>query len=97
MITPERRRQIAKKAALARWAKVRRGHAPAERNTFASELRWLAEHKDQYLGRWVALDGDRLVASGASAREVYLAARRAGVRVPFVEQVQAPDDLPFGG
>ena len=39
----------------------------------------------------------RLVASGSNAREVYLAARRAGIRVPFVEQILRPDELPFGG
>ena len=97
-LTPERRRQIARMAALARWASKRSVKtSSSEAGSFANELRWLAQHKDQYLGKWVALEGNRLLASGASAREVYLAARRAGVQVPFVEQVQPLDNLPFGG
>ena len=33
----------------------------------------------------VALDGDRLIAHGTQAREVYAAARAAGIKSPFVE------------
>jgi hypothetical protein len=92
-LTSQRRREIARKAGLARWAKV----SPKTASHFGAELGWLSRHREEYLGQWVALDGARLVASGSSAREVYLAARRAGVMVPFVDQVQPPDDLPFGG
>ena len=28
------------------------------------ERRWLDDHRDEYLGQWVALEGDRLLASG---------------------------------
>lgn len=92
-LTPQRRREIARNASLARWGKT---SAKATGN-FAAELRWLSQHRGEYLGQWVALDGSRLLAAGSSAREVYLAARRAGVRVPFVEQVQHLEELPFGG
>jgi len=61
------------------------------------EMRWLAEHREEYAGQWVALDGERLLASGANAREVYDAARRSGVELPLVVQVESPDELPFGG
>ena len=40
------------------------------------EMRWLAEHRHEYGGQWVALDGDKLLASGPNAREVYEAVRR---------------------
>ena len=92
-LTPRRRREIARKASLARWGKT----STKTTSNFAAELRWLSEHRAAFLGRWVALDGSRLVASGSSAKEVYLAARRAGVQVPFVEQLQNPHELPFGG
>ncbi len=52
------------------------------------ELRWLAEHRDEYAGQWVALDGDRLLSHGPNAREVYQAARRSGVEIPVVVQVE---------
>jgi len=61
------------------------------------ELRWLKEHRHEYVGQWVALDGDRLVAHGPDPREVYQAARQAGIASPFVEQILPTDDLPFGG
>lgn len=92
-LTSQRRREIARKASLARWAKA----SPKATKNFGAELGWLSQHRGEYVGQWVALDGARLVASGSSAKEVYLAARRAGVTVPFVEQVQPPDELPCGG
>ena len=61
------------------------------------ELRWLAEHREEYGGQWVALDGDKPLASGPNARDVYEAARRSGAELPLVVQVESPDELPFGG
>jgi len=63
----------------------------------SKELRWLKEHRHEYMGQWVALDGDRLVAHGTNAREVFQTARKAGVKVPFIERILPIDDLPFGG
>jgi hypothetical protein len=61
------------------------------------EMEWLKEHHHEYLEQWVALDGDRLIAHGKQAREVYAAARAAGLKSPFVEFISAPNDPPFGG
>ncbi|MDQ3011002.1 MAG: DUF5678 domain-containing protein [Acidobacteriota bacterium] len=61
------------------------------------ELLWLKEHKHEYIGKWVAIAGDRLVSHGTSAREVADAARAAGVAVPFLTQVDPPEEFPFGG
>lgn len=61
------------------------------------ELNWLKAHRDEYVGQWVALDGERLIAHGVDAHKVYQAAREAGLLSPFVEQVLPTDDLPFGG
>ena len=35
-------------------------------------MQWIAEHRNEYVGQWVALDGDRLLAAGPSARIVAL-------------------------
>ena len=43
--------------------------------TFERENAWLEAHRDEYLGQWVAVEGDSLVAHGTNPREVYLAAR----------------------
>lgn len=60
-------------------------------------LRWLAEHAREYAGQWVALDGDRLIAHGPDAREVYAAANASGVWLPLVDLVEDPDAPPWAG
>jgi uncharacterized protein DUF5678 len=56
----------------------------------------LREHGKEYGGHWVALDGDRLVASGTTAKPVFLAARQSGAD-PLIHYVEPLDALPFGG
>lgn len=61
-----------------------------------SEFRWLALNRRQYAGRWVALDGDALLAVGESAREVY--ANIAGYAgTPLVTRVEPEDEVYFAG
>jgi hypothetical protein len=64
---------------------------------FQRSLQWLEENKVAYLGQWVALDGDRLLAAGTDGKQVYAEAVAAGVAVPLLQQINADDDLPFGG
>ena len=61
------------------------------------ELHWLADHRKEYTGRWVALDGYRLLASSDNPKEVFAAARKAGVPHPLFHWVDPPDAPPFGG
>lgn len=70
---------------------------PPAYNTHERERAWIEQNRDEYLGQWVALDGDRLLAHGVDARAVYQAARSAGVRAPYVMRVEPRDELPFGG
>ncbi len=60
-------------------------------------LRWLNENRQKYLGQWVALDADRLIASGPTAQEVYAKSKAAGVKIPFVELVTEEEPAPFSG
>jgi len=69
----------------------------AQSNRSAKSLRWLNENRDKYSGQWVALDGDRLIASGSTAKEVYSKAKDEGVEIPFVEQVTEEESGPFTG
>ncbi|MBZ5624521.1 MAG: DUF5678 domain-containing protein [Acidobacteriia bacterium] len=64
---------------------------------FEAEQHWLRTHHAAYAGRWVALSGDRLLADGVSAAEVYRTARAVGVAVPFVEFIETDDPAPFAG
>lgn len=59
----------------------------------SKETGWLREHGEEYAGQWVALDGDRLLASGSELKPVAEAAEQAGVRnalYVFVESRTAP-------
>jgi hypothetical protein len=64
---------------------------------FEREMQWLKEHRAEYSGQWVALDGDRLISHSQNAQEVFAAAEASGVRLPLVTRVDLQDDLPFGG
>jgi hypothetical protein len=78
--TPEERHQLCE--ALERGA----AHAVAPPSAGAGndrrerERRWLDEHRDEYLGPWVALEGDRLLASGRDGRAVAGWSRRDSIR-----------------
>ena len=61
------------------------------------EWQWLAQHSDAYAGQWVALEGDRLLASGPVFKEVLQAARQAGVPDALLVRAQASEALPFAG
>jgi len=69
--------------------------AQAERS--AKSLRWLDENQEKYSGQWVALDGDRLIVNGPTAKEVYSKAKAEGVAIPFVELVTRREPVPFTG
>lgn len=68
-----------------------------ENPDFNREMKWLSEHGVDYAGQWVALAGDRLIAYGASAKEVYTAADDAGVEMLLVTRVDDPTAPPFAG
>lgn len=61
------------------------------------EQAWLKEHRAEYPGAWVALEGASLVAKGSSAREVLEAARAKGYEQPLVVHIPGGPELPFGG
>lgn len=69
----------------------------ANAQRFAKSMRWLEEHRGDFAGEWVALDGDRLLSHGKDPETVFAEARSAGVPVPFVERVMPVERLPFGG
>ena len=63
----------------------------------ATESNWVERHRDKYLGQWVALEGDRLIAHGTNAREVHLAARQAGIAGPYIVHVTPKVEAYVGG
>jgi hypothetical protein len=70
--------------------------APGYR-TFDREHAWLDANRDRYLGQWVAVEGDALVAHGTNPRQVYLDARNSGIDVPYVVKVEQQQEPYTGG
>lgn len=69
-----------------------------ERNEkFQKALKWIEENRQQYLGKWVCLDGDKLIASGDDAKQVYSQARAKGIRIPFIEQIREEESSAYWG
>lgn len=58
---------------------------------------WLKEHQHEFAGEWVALDGDRLIAHGADAAAVYVAADADGAYLPLVTYLLPAGTPPFAG
>ena len=61
---------------------------------FSQTEEWLAQHRLNYIGKWVVLDGGRLIGSGNDPRPIVAQARAEGVSVPFVELIR-DDSEPF--
>ena len=67
-----------------------------KRSTFkAEEMRWFEQNEayleEHYPGMYLAIDGSRLVAIGASMREVAEKARQEGVEKPLLTGVKAKE------
>ncbi len=62
-----------------------------------SEISWIARPDPRFIGTWVVLDGDRVLASGPTAKAVYDQAKSNGIEVPFVAYVSPHRDQPFAG
>jgi|GEM_PF-1177881 len=62
-------------------------------NNFSRENAWLEKHREEYDGQWVALDGDKLIASGFDGKEVAKKVRELNINdiyLVFVEGTNHP-------
>jgi Family of unknown function (DUF5678) len=101
-LSPQDRRQV--RSALKEDSSKPATTAPVHRATrglpvkdMIREAAWLEQHREEYVGQWVALDGERLVAASANAKEVLAAAKAAGVADALIVRVEPRDALPFAG
>lgn len=61
------------------------------------EREWIKQHRHEYAGQWVALDGDRLIAASPNQAEVWAAVKADGAKLPLVARIRAFDEpLPIG-
>lgn len=65
--------------------------------THYEERAWIEAHRDEYLGQWVALDGERLIAHGSDAKKVYDDARAHGMSSPYLAHIVPKVDAYVGG
>lgn len=101
-LSPQDRRQVRSalnddSSTLATTAPVHRVTCGLPVKDMIREGAWLEKHRDEYAGQWVALDGERLVAASASAKDVLAAAKAAGVADALIVRVESRDALPFAG
>ena len=64
------------------------------------ELQWLKEHAaevESLQGKWVTIEGDKLIAKGESFDAVYEAARKTGIEIPFIFLIPPKEDVIFVG
>ena len=71
-----------------------RSYSPAERQRDELESAWLAANRDKYVGLWIALQGDELLAVAPTAREVFAAVAGRGA-TSLVMQIESA--APFAG
>ena len=64
---------------------------------FRSAMSWISEHREEFDGQWVALDGATLLAHGTDGKKVHAAAQSKGVKTPLMHRVSIKETQPFGG
>ncbi len=69
----------------------------AEQSKFQAAMSWIDENRQKYLGEWVCLDGDHLIAHGTDAVKLYREAKEKGVEIPFVEHIVGENKAYGGG
>lgn len=60
-------------------------------------ITWIKSHQEEYGGIYVALDGDKLIATGKKHGDAHKLAVQAGYKKPFVGLVYPADYVGFWG
>lgn len=76
------------------WFRSRVISTNAPYNARTKEYEWLDQHRYEYVGQWLALEGDQLVAHGPVAKEVFAKVRELGAKDAYFVCVDDPD-VPF--
>jgi hypothetical protein len=63
----------------------------------SAEMAWACSPDPQFFGKWVVLEGDRVVASGSNPKQLYDDVRASGSSSPFLIFVSPDDQEPFAG
>ncbi len=60
-------------------------------------LQWLKDHAADYVGQYIAMDGDKLLAHGSDPEKVYAALQTSNPPVPYFGYIPLTDDSPMLG
>ena len=61
---------------------------------FQAAEKWLKENRAEFLGQWVCLYGDKLIAHGADGLEVHRQAKEKGIKSPYlVRVIEEPENF----
>jgi hypothetical protein len=63
----------------------------------SAEMAWAARPDEQFLGKWVVLEGNQVVTSGSDPKRLYEDARGRGFSSPFLIFVSPDEHVPFVG
>lgn len=58
---------------------------------------WLKKNREKYAGKYVALNGNKLVGVGKTIREAHHEAKQNGVNNPFLVRVSSENETLSGG
>jgi len=61
------------------------------------ELAWITQHRGEYQGEWVVLDGNRLIGHGVDPGPLVDQARSLGIERPLVTQIEEEPMASTGG
>jgi hypothetical protein len=59
--------------------------------------KWLDENQHNYVGKWIVLDGDKLIGYGDNPLPIVEKARSMGVKIPFVKRIEDTSEPFMGG
>ena len=74
---------------------TRVGRRAQKHERFVQEMKWLAENGRKFSGKWIALEGERLLAVGGTSREVFSKVADR-TEPPLVIRIDE-EELPFAG
>ncbi len=64
---------------------------------FRKAMKWIDEHRAEYLGQWVVLVGDQLISHGFDGHQVGDQAKAAGIETPFMVLVREEPEAFMSG
>jgi excisionase family DNA binding protein len=63
---------------------------PVKMRDMSKDMKWLAKHRDEYAGKWVAIHEGRLIAACDTAAEAHRAKDKAGLPQTLVTYIEEP-------